>query len=191
MKEGIIALDPGGRIAFWNRAAEELFHLSAPDTLHKTPKEVGVYPWLTTEDEREALQAVANTGMWRGEAIRSNANGKMTYLESTITALAGMDGTPHGLLAIIRDITDAKRKEIEQQECIDRLHAMLNRLKLALSVIPICSHCKRIRDEHGSWHDVEVYIGERLGMKFSHGICPSCFHTLHRDCLHDPQVPRT
>jgi PAS domain S-box-containing protein len=190
MTDAVIALDRDGRIALWNRAAERFSHLSAPEALGRTPKEAGVYPWLTPEDEQEALQAVTSAGIWRGEAMRPSANGQAMYLESTITALAGTDGQPNGLLAVIRDITTAKRKELEQEECIDRLHSMLNRLKLVLGLIPICSHCKRIRDEHGSWHDVEVYIGERLGMKFSHGICPTCFQTLQRDCFHGPQAPR-
>lgn len=40
--------------------------------------------------------------------------------------------------------------------------------------LPICSHCKKIRDDHDRWHAIESYISERSDTKFSHGICPDC-----------------
>jgi amino acid transporter len=41
-------------------------------------------------------------------------------------------------------------------------------------LLPICSFCKRIRDEDDEWHSVETYIEERSQTEFSHGICPEC-----------------
>ena len=161
--DAIIALDRSGRIVLWNRAAERLFQRTANEVLGKTPGDVHVYPWLAPEDEHEASLAVTSTGIWRGEAMRQAGNGKASYLESTITALTDAAGNCMGLLAVVRDITVA-------------------------GVIPICSHCKRIRVEHASWQEIETYIGECLGMRFSHGICPTCFQILHRDCLARPST---
>lgn len=44
-------------------------------------------------------------------------------------------------------------------------------------LIPICAHCKRIRDDSGFWNAVEQYIEERSEARFSHGICPTCVET--------------
>ena len=42
------------------------------------------------------------------------------------------------------------------------------------NLLPICSWCKKIRDDTGYWEQLEEYYGKRDGMKFSHGICPDC-----------------
>jgi hypothetical protein len=41
-------------------------------------------------------------------------------------------------------------------------------------LLPICSFCKRIRDESNTWHNIETYIEKRSAAEFSHGICPEC-----------------
>jgi PAS domain S-box-containing protein len=186
--DAIMALDRDGRIVLWNRAAERVFQRPASEVLGKSPREAEVYPWLTRDDEHEATSAVTDTGIWRGEAMQQAGNGKASYLESTVTGLVDTAGNIIGMLAVVRDITTAKRNELEQDQSIEHLQRMFERLKTVAGVIPICSHCKRIRDEHASWHEIETYIGARLGMKFSHGICPSCFQTLHRDCLTRPST---
>ncbi len=40
--------------------------------------------------------------------------------------------------------------------------------------IPICSSCKQVRTELGDWQPPEQFFGERLGLTFSHGLCPVC-----------------
>lgn len=46
-------------------------------------------------------------------------------------------------------------------------------------LLPICAHCKRIRDDHDNWHRIETYIRERSDAEFSHGICPECSDRLY------------
>jgi len=45
--------------------------------------------------------------------------------------------------------------------------------------LPICAHCKKIRDDQGYWQQVESYIEERTGAEFTHGICPECMKKLY------------
>lgn len=47
--------------------------------------------------------------------------------------------------------------------------------------LPICSHCKKIRDTHDNWHRIESYIRERSDAEFSHGICPDCAKKFYPD----------
>lgn len=42
------------------------------------------------------------------------------------------------------------------------------------SILPICAHCKKIRDDQKFWQSVEKYFGDHLDLEFSHGICPDC-----------------
>lgn len=68
-------------------------------------------------------------------------------------------------LGLVVLIVDRVRIRAEKSEN----HAM--RLE---SFLPICSHCKKIRDDHDIWQPIEVYIRDRSNTKFSHGICPEC-----------------
>lgn len=45
-------------------------------------------------------------------------------------------------------------------------------------MMPICSYCKKIRDDHNYWQQIEGYINERTGSEFSHSICPDCYQSV-------------
>ncbi len=59
---------------------------------------------------------------------------------------------------------------------LERAFADVQRLE---GLLPICAHCKRIRDEAGIWQHVEVYVRDRSEAEFSHGICPICMKKHH------------
>lgn len=67
-----------------------------------------------------------------------------------------------------------------------KLETTINNLKIALSqvktlsgLIPICSSCKKIRNDEGFWDRVEVYITENSEAKLTHSICPDCIKKLY------------
>lgn len=47
-------------------------------------------------------------------------------------------------------------------------------LTVLRGLLPICSYCKKIRDDRGSWEQIERYIADRSEADFSHGMCPDC-----------------
>jgi len=49
------------------------------------------------------------------------------------------------------------------------------KLKTLSGIVPICSYCKKIRDDNNSWRVMEEYIQTRSKAKFSHGLCPECY----------------
>lgn len=59
----------------------------------------------------------------------------------------------------------------EQKE---KLEVALAQVKQLEGIIPICSYCKKIRDDQNSWHQLEAYISNHSEALFSHGICPTC-----------------
>ena len=61
---------------------------------------------------------------------------------------------------------------------VRELEEALTRVKQLQGLLPICSYCKKIRDDRDYWHQVETYVGERSGARFSHGICPECYETI-------------
>ena len=62
----------------------------------------------------------------------------------------------------------------EQFTALYRLEAALAEVKTLQGILPICSHCKNVRNDEGSWQDVEVCVRENSQAQFSHGICPAC-----------------
>jgi hypothetical protein len=46
-------------------------------------------------------------------------------------------------------------------------------------IIPVCAWCKKIRDQHGDWHQVEAYLASRSDASFTHGICQDCSGRAH------------
>jgi DNA-binding response OmpR family regulator len=61
------------------------------------------------------------------------------------------------------------------------LEAALAKVKLLSGLLPICSACKKIRDDKGYWSQVENYVEEHSEATFTHGLCPDCLKTLYPD----------
>lgn len=59
-------------------------------------------------------------------------------------------------------------------EHIQDLRQTLDRVNQLEGIIPICMYCKKIRDDHDSWQQLEKYITDHSEAQFSHGICPHC-----------------
>jgi len=57
----------------------------------------------------------------------------------------------------------------------------INEISTLRDIIPICAHCKKIRDDQQYWHSVENYFYDYIGVDFSHGICPTCMEELYPD----------
>lgn len=56
-------------------------------------------------------------------------------------------------------------------------------VKLLTGILPICSHCKKIRDQEDKWQAMEGYISQRSEADFSHGICPECARIHYPDLV--------
>jgi PAS domain S-box-containing protein len=72
------------------------------------------------------------------------------------------------------DISERKKTAQERERLILDLQRALNEVKTLSGLLPICSSCKKIRDDKGYWNTLEQYIGEHSGAEFSHGLCPDC-----------------
>jgi PAS domain S-box-containing protein len=79
----------------------------------------------------------------------------------------------------IRNITDRKQAEEEQKRLILQLRDALSKVRTLHGMLPICSSCKKIRNDEGYWEQVESYIGGHSEAEFTHGICPDCSKTLY------------
>ncbi|WP_371801843.1 hypothetical protein [Candidatus Lokiarchaeum ossiferum] len=83
----------------------------------------------------------------------------------------------------------ALQKMINPRSTIAALHQELQHTKAQVKeltgYLPICSECKKIRDDRGSWTQIEQYIRNHSEAEFSHSICPECAERLYGDLLKD------
>jgi two-component system, response regulator PdtaR len=92
------------------------------------------------------------------------------------------------LLHITIEMALYKHKmEQERKKLLEDLQEALGRVKLLSGLLPICAGCKNIRDEEGSWHQVEAYIRNHSEAEFSHSVCPRCARTLYPDYFDEPE----
>ncbi len=75
--------------------------------------------------------------------------------------------------------------ERELHHRVRELEEALSNVKQLQGLLPICSYCKKIRDDQDYWHQVESYVGQHSQVEFSHSICPSCFDTVMKPQLDD------
>lgn len=87
-----------------------------------------------------------------------------------LTACSDTDDVVKGFAAGCVDYVTKPFREAELKARV-RTQLQLHQLR---SLLPICMHCHSIRDETGSWERVDVFISERVGVSFSHGLCPQC-----------------
>ncbi len=100
-------------------------------------------------------------------------------LQITCSPYTDDDGAFVGTVHVARDISEQKIQERERQELIAKLREALGRAKLLSGLLPICSSCKKIRDDQGYWNQLEAYISKHSEAQFTHGICPDCTQELY------------
>jgi hypothetical protein len=70
------------------------------------------------------------------------------------------------------ELLNLKNRELEKTNT--DLKDALDNIKTLKGMLPICAHCKRIRDDSGYWQQIEAYVKDHSDAEFSHGICPEC-----------------
>lgn len=125
------------------------------------PDSSGLETFSTFHEKHPSIPAVILSGQKDDDlALQAIKKGAQDYL---------FKGEP-SQAAMIRII----RHAIERQRLTTELRSALDQVKQLQGLLPICSHCKSIRDDKGYWNRVENYISRCMDTKFSHGICPDC-----------------
>ena len=109
-----------------------------------------------------------------------------------IIVLTGLDDEQTAMIALQQGAQDylikgqvdgdllvrAARYAIERQRLIRELQEALAQIRTLRGLIPICSMCKKIRDDEGYWGQLEEYIRHHTDADFTHGLCPDCYEEM-------------
>ena len=86
---------------------------------------------------------------------------------------------------LVREVAERKKAEVALEQTVTELQQALAEVKELRGFIPICSACKKIRDDAGFWQQIEKYIQDRSDAQFTHGICPECTKKLYPEFYDD------
>jgi phosphoserine phosphatase RsbU/P len=109
----------------------------------------------------------------------------LTSLTSKADVVAGLEAgaddyftKPFNIKELKARVHVAVRMLNVQNALADNIHKLqeaLNNVKQLQGLLPICSYCKRIRNDQNYWQQVESYVSEHTEAQFSHSICPDCY----------------
>ncbi|MFT5701335.1 MAG: PAS domain S-box-containing protein [Desulforhopalus sp.] len=163
--------------------------------------------FVLTEDENSALAKVQNQN--ENMLDRPSGNRVTSYEEDGCATICSIILNPFDedeylvIILNIRGFASEKKKWLEaiemisllilkglrslyhtklQEQTLVELQSAFAEIKTLKGIIPICMHCKGIRDDEGYWNKLEKYITKHSDAQFSHGICEKCFKK------HYPQV---
>lgn len=106
-------------------------------------------------------------------------------LAESFNAMSGALGKTRGDLerAIVELKAAGQGLEDRVEERTRQLRETVEKMDVLRGLLPICCSCKKIRDDQGYWKQVEQFVGEHTGARFTHGICPECQIKLYGDIM--------
>ncbi|MFH1156072.1 MAG: PAS domain S-box protein [Pseudomonadota bacterium] len=165
--------DRAGRYLGFNKAFETFFGETKERLIGKSVFEIN--PSKLAEiylaKDNELFEA---KGIQQYEAQVKSMHGELRDVIFNKSVFTDINGAVIGLIGAVVDITETKRAEQERERLISDLQNALHKVKQLRGLLPICSHCKKIRDDKGYWNQIEAYIAEHSDAEFSHSICQEC-----------------
>jgi PAS domain S-box-containing protein len=174
---GLFHMRPDGTILQVNGALSEMLgfeHASEVSGHH------ALEFFLSPDDHIAWRNNIERHGTLTGHETQiRRRDGKLIWVE--ISARALRDGLSGSLFyeGSVEDISRRHAAEEERERLISQLRESAANVKRLSGLLPICSSCKKIRDDRGEWNPMEVYIQQRTDASFTHSFCPECVRRLY------------
>ena len=178
--------DEQGRWLETNDSNLEVFSLTQVDYKGKTDSQLAEF---TAPIYRKAflISKATDEKAWqekdisRGEETIPGSDGSKKIYDVIKVPIFKSDGARKGLIVLGRDITERKQTEYEKEKLITELNEALTTVKTLKGLLPICSYCKKIRDDRGYWNRIEDFLTDHSEVEFSHSLCQNCVDKYHPD----------
>jgi PAS domain S-box-containing protein len=175
MTEGILELTLEGKIIYANPAAVSLTGILEDKLLASNFTELFSKPH---SDRIKDLMAMIGD---KPQAISEDSPVVLNGKPVSINIVPVKEEEHESIIVIMNDITGRKKAEEALINERDKLQDALAKVKTLSGMLPICSNCKKIRDDKGYWNQIESYIAKHTEVDFSHSICPECAKKLYPD----------
>lgn len=120
VRNAVVYTDLNGRIIFWNRYAEILYHWKRHEVIGQNMNRI-LMPSRICENSQEIMDKVLELGYWEDEVTHKRKDGSELFVYSVITLVKSDDGRPVGMISVSNDITEKKTIESHMAN-LDRLN---------------------------------------------------------------------
>ena len=176
-QDGILLLDAeSGAITDANPFLMKMLGYAREDLLGKRLWEVS--PFFDRVANKSAFEELQQKGYIRYENLPLETKDGQSRQVEFVSNVYLVNGKKV-IQCNIRDITQRKWLEEDKQKLMNKLQEAFAHIKELKGLLPICSTCKKIRNDRGYWQVVEGYISEHTDATFTHGICPDCMKILY------------
>lgn len=178
----VTKVDKNGNFLYINHMSKEIFGLEPKDIVG-----MPAFDFIHPDDQKK-------TQSWfKGCVVKkilkasfenrqiNKINGNIFNLLWTINFHYDKTDQLTGINSIAHNITERKQMEEALISEKNNLQKALLEIKELNGMLPICSSCKKIRDDKGYWNQIESYIRDHSTVEFSHSICPDCTKKLYPD----------
>jgi hypothetical protein len=169
-----LVVDYDVRAMHFNKAAALL--LGCPDCTRLLRQRGGdiLHCLHATEDPEGCGRAPACRDCVVRNAVGKAMRGEQTYRQMAVMELLSEEG-----VAKANFLVTASPFNYAGQQLVLLALEDISELIALRGLLPICSNCKKIRDEKDYWQHLEVYFKKHLDLDFTHGICPECARNLY------------
>jgi len=165
----IFLVDEDGRILDFNAAAGVQLGDGRESALHKRGGEA-----LHCLNARESTGGCGRAPVCKDCVVR-NSVGEAYRGERPHRRLTRMDLVRGGQTTTLHVLVTAAPMRYDGLDLVVLVLEDVTELTMLKRLVPICSYCRKIRDDGEFWQRVEVYFKRTMDIDFSHGICPECF----------------
>jgi PAS domain S-box-containing protein len=177
-KEAFYFSSVQGKFIEANQSFFKLFGMEKEDLNNLWAKDI----YLNLNDRSKFIDIIEKHGFVKDFEVKfMDRNGNVMDCQISATVRRSMDGSIEGYQGIIRDTTEMKQKDLEKERLIADLQKALAEVKKLSGLLPICMHCKKIRDDKGYWNQMEEYLANHSEAQFSHSICRECAQKYYPD----------
>jgi len=175
-RDPIVVLDQNGKVFEANDRFAEMLGYSMEEVCH-----LHVWDWDAALKKEQLLEMAkeVDKGGHHFETRHRRKDGRLIDVE-----LSNNGAFYRGkklIFCICRDISDRKQAEKDREALIKRLQESLAEIRTLRGILPLCSFCKKIRDDQGYWEQVDTYIQKNSEADISHSICPECLKKNYPD----------
>ncbi len=166
---------PDGSYEYISQAVERITGYP-PQMWYRNPSLLQqiIHPTWRTKFEREFKRFILVAKTEEHLFPILHRDGGIRWIQLRTATLRGGQGELLAVEGIASDITERKQEEMERKQLIRDLQKALTEVKTLSGLLPICSYCKKVRDDQGYWQQIESYITEHSELFFTHGLCPDC-----------------
>jgi PAS domain S-box-containing protein len=179
LANGVVACDNEGRFTLVNQTARGFPEWPAiAESIEQINESYPMYladgQTRLKKEERPLYRALRGEQVRDTECVLISKQGQARHFLVNASPLTNTLGQRWGGIAVFTDVTERKQAQEAQAKLLAELQQAMKEIKTLRGLVPICAHCKNVRDDSGFWQQVEDYLGQRTEAEFSHSICPDC-----------------